>query len=92
MWCLAVQSDQENIPFASNFGEKVCFLPPPLHRICIRSDLDACKVTQIKAGGDLKCLQSNGGWCEGDRDGEDLLGVHHEGGRLNAVFQKVLRR
>ena len=42
--------------------------------------LDAVEEAQVEASGDLDGLQSNRGGCEGERDGKDLLGVHHQSG------------
>ena len=42
--------------------------------------LDAGEEAQIKTSRNLDGLQSHSGGCEGERDGEDLLAVHHQSG------------
>lgn len=42
--------------------------------------LDAGEEAQIEASRDLDGLQSHSGGGEGEGDGKDLLGVHHQGG------------
>lgn len=51
-----------------------------------RSGLNAGEEAQIEAGRDLDGFQSHRGGREDDRDGEDLLHIHHQGRRLNSVF------
>lgn len=53
--------------------------------------LDAGKEAEIKTSRDLDRLQSDRGGCEGEGDGEDLPGIHHQSGRLNSVFQNILK-
>lgn len=48
--------------------------------------LDAGQEVQIEAGRDLERLQGDRGGRVDDGDGEDLLHVHHQGGRLVSVF------
>ncbi len=52
--------------------------------------LNALDKVQTEAGRDLDGLQSHRGGCVDEADRKDFLGVHHQGGRLNSVFQKVL--
>lgn len=42
--------------------------------------LDPGQETQTEAGWNLERLQGDGGGCVNGSNGEDLLGVHHQGG------------
>lgn len=83
----AITSDTENITKGRNVGEKSlgCFYSGrhnsdnKVHVLEV-TGLDAGEEAQIKASRDLDGLQSHRGGCEGEGDGEDLLGVHHQSG------------
>lgn len=48
--------------------------------------LDTGQEAQTEAGWNLERLQGDGGGSVNGGDGEDHLGVHHQGGRLLSVF------
>lgn len=81
----------ENITTSTDIKQSVFFSSAEESSVRAAAGLDASEETQVEAGRDLDGLQSHGGGREDQLEGEDLLSVHHQGGRLlHPVFQKGL--